>query len=305
MKRCPKCNKIDESGEIRFCVSCGTELFFLNRFEATGNSDSMLTLYFSGTGNTKYVAELFSLNMGAACFSIESDMDFSAEIKRHDTITICYPIYGSRMPLIMREFAAKHMANFAGKKLIIFVTQVAFSGDGARVLTDLFPVNHIEVIYAEHFSMPNNVSNIFFLRQRSDKSIAKRMQAADRKLDSVCRNIKSGKVKKRGFSVFSKLIGKVQGKPWQGDSRNSSAAEGTMEYRAKHSVKIDANCTACKICVKCCPMNNFEGADGIITPKNNCTVCYRCINLCPQKAISVWFSAKPKWQYKGIPNANA
>jgi len=259
-----------------------------------------LTIYFSGTGNTKYVAELFSRKMDAACYSIEADADFSAEVKRHDTIAVCYPIYGSRVPLIMREFVAKHMDDFKGKKLIIFVTQLVFSGDGARILTDLFPANHVNVIYAEHFSMPNNISNTFFLRQRSLKSHAKKARKADRKMDRVCHDIRNGKVKLRGFSAFSKLIGKVQGKPWQGDSSNTDPSEGTMEYRAKCGVKIDADCNACNICVKCCPMNNFENVQGIIMPKDNCTVCYRCINLCPKKAIRVWFHRKPTWQYRGF-----
>jgi len=146
----------------------------------------MLTLYFSGTGNTKYIADSFSRKMDADCYSIEAGINFSAEIEQHDTIAICYPIYGSRVPLIMREFVAKHMSDFKGKKLIVFVTQLAFSGDGARVVTDLFPANHIDVIYAEHFSMPNNISNTFFLRQRSDKSLAKKAHRADRKIDKIC-----------------------------------------------------------------------------------------------------------------------
>ena len=72
-------------------------------------SHKMLTLYFSGTGNTKYVAELFSRKMSARCFSVEDDADFSVEIKAHETIAFCYPIYGSRVPLIMRLFTHKHM----------------------------------------------------------------------------------------------------------------------------------------------------------------------------------------------------
>jgi len=286
----------------------------------------ILCLYFSGTGNTKYIAELFSSKMAAKCLSIESretnpckfepceiepreikpqDNDkntpnFASEIAQHDTIAICYPIYGSRVPLIMREFIAKHLSAFAGKKLVIFVTQMIFSGDGARVLTDLFPSGHIEVIYAEHFFMPNNISNVAFLRRPSDKHLKRRARSAEKKMAKVCRNIKNGKIKKRGFSAFSKLLGKIQGKPWQGNSSSTVATEGTMEYKAKCNVHIAENCNACNICVKCCPMDNFEATKGIITQKNNCTACYRCINLCPQKAISVWFSKKPKWQYKGV-----
>jgi len=258
-------------------------------------------LYFSGTGNSKYIAELFCRNMDADCHSIEEATDFEELIKSNETVGFCYPIYGSRVPLIMREFIAKHMAALKGKKLIIFVTQLIFSGDGARVLCDLFPEKHVDVIYAEHFFMPNNVCNFALLRQTRDKGVYKRMKMAESKMERVCKNIKSGIVKKRGFSAVSRLSGKIQGKPWQGDSRNSHAAEGTMEYRAKHGVKTDADCTAC---VECCPMHNLENRQGKISHKNNCTMCYRCVNLCPQKAITVFFHTKPEWQYKGVQKCN-
>jgi len=260
----------------------------------------MLTIYFSGTGNTKYVAELFSRKTDAQCLSIEVDADFHAEMWAHDTIAFCYPIYGSRVPLIMREFVAKHMDALRGKKLAIFVTQVAFSGDGARALSDLFPKGHIEVVYAEHFFMPNNVSNFALLRKAGKRNIRKRMKMAESRMDRVCRNMKLGIVKKRGFSAISRVLGNIQGRPWQGDSRNAFAVENTMEYRAKHSVKIDGGCTACNICVECCPMKNLENHASTITHKNNCTVCYRCVNRCPQKAITVFFHSKPRWQYSGI-----
>jgi len=84
----------------------------------------MIMLYFSGTGNSKYIAELFCRHMNAACHSIEADIDFESLIKSNATIGFCYPIYGSRVPLIMREFAAKHMAVLKNKKLIIFATQL-------------------------------------------------------------------------------------------------------------------------------------------------------------------------------------
>ena len=55
----------------------------------------MLTLYFSGTGNTRFVADNFSKKTDAECHSIEEDLDFGAAIARHERICFCYPIYGS------------------------------------------------------------------------------------------------------------------------------------------------------------------------------------------------------------------
>ena len=120
----------------------------------------MIMLYFSGTGNSKYVAELFCRNMNASCHSIEENADFTALLASEEVIGFCYPIYGSRVPRIMREFVSVHTDSLKAKKLIIFCTQMYFSGDGARAFIDIFPRNHAEVIYAEHFLMPNNVCKV-------------------------------------------------------------------------------------------------------------------------------------------------
>jgi len=260
-----------------------------------------LTLYFSGTGNTKYIAELFSRKMDASCFSIEDEINFVQEIKSHDTIAFCYPVYGSRVPRNMREFTAKHMSDLNGKKIIIFITQMLFSGDGARVFTDMFWDGSIEVIYAEHFKMPNNVSNILIFREQSTKKIQKYIINADAKMSVVCDNIKNGIVKKRGFSFFSQILGKIQGKSWQGNSKEIYPALASIENKAKTGVIIHKSCNTCNLCVKICPVKNHINVNGKIKQKGNCIVCYRCVNKCPKRAITVMMlNIRPRWQYKGV-----
>ena len=258
----------------------------------------MLTLYFSGTGNTKHIAELFSKKMDAKCISIEADTDFATEIKAHDTIAFCYPIYNSRVPLIMRQFTHKHMSALIGKKVIIFITQMLFSGDGARVFTDLFKDGSIEVIYAEHFNMQQNMGNIPILStlfKPSEKSRQKYNKKVELKMNAVCNNIKNNIIKKRGFSTGSKLLGYIQGKPWQKDT--SDITPQRLEKKIKSGVKIHQDCNACNICTKICPMKNFVNHEGHIQHLDNCTICYRCVNKCPKKAITVYIHLKPKWQY--------
>ena len=69
----------------------------------------MVMLYFSGTGNSKYIAERFSRNMNAMCHSIEDKIDFEQLLSSEDTVGFCYPVYGSRVPRLLREFTVKHM----------------------------------------------------------------------------------------------------------------------------------------------------------------------------------------------------
>jgi len=238
--------------------------------------------------------------MKALCHSIEDDVDFSGLINSEKVIGFCYPIYGSRAPRNMRQFVQKFLPELKGKKLVIFVTQVAFSGDGARVLTDLFPEDYIEVIYADHFLMPNNVSNLFILVKRSKKSLKKKFLNAEKKIIIICNDIKAGKVKRRGFSVLSKYLGKIQGIPWQKDSKSVDLVPRSMEDKYAKSVRVHQGCTLCEVCVKACPVKNLKLENKSIMHNNNCVVCYRCVNICPERAISVMLKAKPKWQYNRL-----
>jgi ferredoxin len=227
--------------------------------------------------------------MNAESHSIEEDIDFEKLIKAEEIIGFCYPVYGSRVPRIMREFVRKHMESLKGKKTIIFCTQMYFSGDGARAFTDIFPRGHVNVIYAEHILMPNNVNNLFILPLPSGKIIKKYVIKAERKMQTVCDNIKKGIVKKRGFNPVSRALGLIQGVFYP-----------TFEKRGLSKVWIDKDCNKCLLCVSICPMNNFAYENGDVITKNNCTLCYRCINKCPQKAVAVYMRNKVKNQYKGL-----
>ena len=258
----------------------------------------MLTLYFSATGNTEYIARSFSRQTGAKCLSIEADADFVRELKEHDSIAFCYPVYGSRVPRIMREFVARYMSDINGKKIIILITQALFSGDGARVFSDMFWDGTIEIIYAEHFNMPNNVSNVPLLRKPGDKAIKRCVEKADKKMLKICSDIQNGIVKKRGFSRFSQFLGNIQGNFWQGPGKEIHPKESSIEFKSMNGVKIHKECSSCNLCVNICPMMNLTNEQGIIKPQGNCTVCYRCVNRCPKKAITVMMlKIKPRWQY--------
>lgn len=248
----------------------------------------MLIFYFSGTGNSKYIATQFALKMDVDCYSIEDDANFAEMLAATDTVAVCYPIYGSCVPRLMREFVAQHRAVLSTKKLIILCTQMMFSGDGAHAFARLLPGCDSHVLYAEHFNMPNNISNFWLFPVRERERIRKK-HAADKRLERVCRNIQKSIIKRRGWCGFSALLGKLQNTYW-------------LDIAAKQqgSFAADSDCNRCGLCVRRCPVGNLEISGQGIVQKNNCVLCYRCVNLCPQKAATVMLHAKPKAQYKGI-----
>ena len=252
----------------------------------------MIVLYFSGTGNSAYVAKGFAQRMGADCHSIEENLDFAALLAAHDTVAVCYPIYGSCVPRILRDFTARYSPALTEKKLIILCTQMMFSGDGARAFARLLPGCEGNVLYAEHFNMPNNISNFWLFPVREGER-RRKQRTADRKLERVCRDIQNGVIKRRGWGRFSALLGRVQNSSWP-----------AIEEKQKGSFQADSDCNRCGACVRRCPVGNLELTQAGVAQKDNCILCYRCVNLCPQKAATVLVHTKPKRQYKGITPDN-
>lgn len=247
----------------------------------------MLTLYFSGTGNSAYIANAFAKKTNHVAYSIESDINFKQLISESDTIAFCYPIYTSCVPLIMRTFVSEHLDDLNGKKLILLCTQLMFSGDGARVFTDLLSGITYTVLYAEHFNMPNNICNLKILPLASPKKFDACLERADEKLNQVVRDIENGIVRKRGFSPLSKWMGYYSQRKYF----------PKLEEKHKKDVRVTDACVRCGLCVKICPMKNLTLSDKKALGLGNCTLCYRCVNQCPKQAITVFIHNPVKQQY--------
>ncbi len=114
------------------------------------------------------------------------------------------------------------------------------------------------------------------ISNKNGEGTKKYLKAAEKKMNRVCKDLKEGKIRKRGFNKFSNFIGKSQSESWP-----------KIEEDNKSSVKVDDDCIRCNLCVKICPMKNLNSTDSGITHNDNCIICYRCVNACPKKAITV------------------
>ncbi len=244
----------------------------------------MVTIYFSGTGNSEFLAKKFSEKMNCKCFSIEERVDFNRIIKENDTIALCYPIHFSKAPVFFMDFVSKHKEVFRGKKVIVLCSQQFYSGDGARSIFDL--LEDVEVLYTEHFNMQNNITawpSYYMLTKRNNKRC---LSGVEKKTEKIARDIKEGKVKLKGFSEFSKFLGRGQ----------HISPERIKEKQSK-AVRVNESCVLCGKCVKHCPTKNLKLERGQVTDIGECNFCMRCVNLCPKKSITVMIHGKVREQY--------
>ena len=131
----------------------------------------MTGLYFSGTGNSKYAAELFckEFDNESHAYSIE-DPEALAVIKESDLIVFAYPVQFSTVPKILRDYITDHKELWKNKKVFIIATMGLFSGDGSGILGRLLQTVGAEVIGGLHLKMPDSIADEKALKRPLEKN---------------------------------------------------------------------------------------------------------------------------------------
>lgn len=257
---------------------------------------TLSVFFFSGTGNTRYVAEKLCEKLSgkyrAEIYDVTSIQAPQAKIAQADLILLAFPVYGSAPPIPMREFIHKIGKRFSGKKIIIAETQYFFSGDGAASVGRTVERYGGKVIGAEHFNMPNNLADCKIFPVKNANELQRTLTKANKRIDAFAKRILGGKDVRRGFHILPHAVGYYcQRKYWR---------KGEKEKRNRLKINAD-RCIGCGLCAKSCPADNITVLRGKAEPLGRCVICYRCVNLCPQRAITLIGSAPPQKQYKG-PN---
>lgn len=250
--------------------------------------------YFSGTGNTKYVTEklcgLLADKYRAQIAEIPSVKDLGA-LKSADIVLIAFPIYGGAPPLPVRQFAHRIKEYAAGKEFIIVATQYMFSGDGAATIGRSLIKWGGKVNYAEHFNMPNNLSDGKIFKVKNGDELAPILEKADRRIERFAKRILEEQKFRRGFNIVSHAVGYF--------SQRVFFLKHEREKMSK--LGVDAKkCMGCGACVKNCPVQNLYIERGKVHTRNKCALCYRCVNLCPRSAISLIGKNPPEVRYRGF-----
>ncbi len=238
----------------------------------------MVGIYFSGTGNSRYAAELFcnEYDKAAKVFSIEDDKVTQA-VKRDDLLVFSYPVQYSTVPKILRDFINDNNELWKNKRVFIIATMGLFSGDGAGLLGRLLQKHGAEIIGGLHLKMPDSIGDEKALKRPLEKNRELVRKAEDKIKKNVCL-LKSGKPSQEGIGILYHVAGLFGQRLYFGHK--------TKNYSDK--LRIDEyKCIGCGKCEKLCPMNNIKIIDNKVVQNNQCTMCYRCINNCPKQALTL------------------
>jgi len=237
----------------------------------------MKILYFSGTGNSYYIAKKISDSIEGSKLqdiaTLFKEADFHHDVD--DELVFVYPVYAFLLPLMVEGFF-KHLKIKRGAKVYL-VSNCAGKN---------MPVNsHVKKIIERkkgnvnasyEVQMPSNY--IPFGGAEPDSKIKNLFDNADKKIEKIINAIKSnesGHFENGNFfyRLFSKPLWKffvigIKTKGGKGFSQNG-------------------RCNSCGICQKLCPSNNIELFEGKPICGDNCEQCMGCLQFCPQEAIEL------------------
>ena len=246
-----------------------------------------MVLYFSGTGNSKFVAERIANALN------EKVCDISEFIKKKET-----PVFteGGKYIFVAPSYMsapAKAMVDFVedsafptGIEAYFVVTCVASMGTTPKIAKRLSKKKGFKYMGSAQIQMPQNYI-VFFKTQESAENL-KVIKDAVSHIDELATKIQNGeKIKERWISllehVFTVSIGNLYYKYFMGTK--------------KFMVKDD--CISCGKCARVCPFGNISIVEGKPVWGDDCTHCMACINLCPKGAIEYGENTIGKPRYPG------
>lgn len=234
-----------------------------------------MILYFTGTGNSKFVADAISHITDDEIISLNDVIknNLSTNFHSEKPFVIVAPIYAWRFPLIIENLIQK--ANFTGSNEMYFIgTMASQSGNCNKYLEKICNEKGLKFKGFSSVSMPNNyvISSVM----PNEESIKKTLSNAMPILKEIANKISlNSTIEKTDKTPLPWLLSGI-----------INTSFNKFAVTSKNFVVSD-KCTSCKKCERFCPVNNIEIESGKPKFKNSCVSCYGCIHRCPVEAINI------------------
>ncbi|MBT3314720.1 MAG: hypothetical protein HN390_08900 [Anaerolineae bacterium] len=255
--------------------------------------------YYSGAGNTKFVAKKITKALKQNSHRVSS-VKVSEESNREgidddfDVLGIGFPIYFREAPELLFDL----LKRMEGKKrpVFFFTTKGLYSGDAMKnIMAFSVDQNFSPVSFAEFF-MPGTDFLILFAKK-------------DSLMERVLKRIHSRDIDKKVAELIRKVEGALPAKTprqkWYTDFDERVVKYFENKYDNHHRAYIGQfhsnpeTCIECMKCVNGCPRHNIV-LDGHIDFGESCDVCFNCIHNCPTDAIDIGKITAGNVRYKKV-----
>jgi flavodoxin/Pyruvate/2-oxoacid:ferredoxin oxidoreductase delta subunit len=228
--------------------------------------------YFSGTGNSLYVAKKIQDRLGGAeLIQITAKSRDKRPIVTADVLGIVFPVYAFGPPKLVEEFIKTAQLGQPGY-LFVVATNAGGPGNTLKYTEKLFKQKGLSVHGAFEIKMPIN-----YITGSNPPSPEEAKTIVEAQLPKL--------------SAISTAVAEQKTKVASGDSMLKTALIHPIftTFAAKQQAKkfsVSDQCTGCGFCEKLCPVENIRlDSDQKPSWGTACEFCLGCINWCPVQAI--------------------
>lgn len=222
-----------------------------------------MIFYFSGTGNSKWVAEELAKRINDKAVDM---MSVSEErLTKDEVVGVVFPIYAWSPAEPVIDFVKTLQT--AGK----FIFGIGTCADEAGLAMEQLQ-KYVSLNSTYSIKMPNNY--IIASHVESEEVIKGKLKDASVQLDLIAEEIKA---RKSAHRITKGKMAKL---------KSSVIAFGFNKFgRITKPFKVTDACVGCSQCATTCPAKTIEMVNGKPKWQEKCYQCLKCIHTCPTQAI--------------------
>lgn len=242
----------------------------------------ILIVYFSGSGSTKTISEVFQekLSQFYKVDILRVGYDFNYQrLFDYDFFVLGFPTYNCEPPRSMLEFVEKIPEVNPSKNAFVFTTCGLYTGNSLRIfIKKLFQKRIITTGYTQIrgpasdgvLVFPSFISFMFRYEKSAKQKIEKSVVEIRKLINSPTSELKVPRYK--WYVPINNLFMYFSEKQFN-------------KYRDRFHI-LEDRCINCNLCVKSCINGCWtEGENHPSFNPTNCELCLKCVHNCPEKAI--------------------
>jgi len=263
----------------------------------------LLLLYFSGTGNTDYVAHYLARRLAHLPLEIELrsiEWQPAEAVTDFDLLAVGFPVYAAESPTFFQEYLHR-LPEGEGRGAFVFCTKGAWAGSAVQRNLQRLAASGYLSLGGGSVLMPgtDGLSMIGKESWMARKALEKdydHLKDADHLVEQwagVLAELSNRRdIEAAVHSLPSRARMSFLDRVW-------AALYRASENWARSRLHADQQCEGCGLCARLCPVTNVEMRDGHPEFGDHCVLCLRCLHACPQEAIQIGRLTSGKFRWKG------